>query len=80
VNIKEYISGGIVESYVLGLASEQERMEFEQLCLQFPELVAARNEFEENLEKQAFGMAVAPPEHIRENLLSVISKTDSSVK
>ena len=61
MNIKEYISSGIIESYVLGLASEQERAEFEQICLQYPELVAARNEFEEALEKQAFEHAIAPP-------------------
>jgi anti-sigma-K factor RskA len=70
----------MVESYVLGLASEQERIEFEQLCLQYPELVAARNEFEENLEKQAFGMAVPPPAKVKENLLTIIREGESSVK
>ena len=34
----------------MGLTSERERSEFEKLCLQYPELVAARNEFEESLE------------------------------
>jgi anti-sigma-K factor RskA len=72
VNIKEYISGGIVESYVLGLASEQERSEFEQLCLQYPELVAARNDFEEALERQAFQQAIAPPQHLKEKTLSIV--------
>ncbi len=54
MNIKEYISSGIVESYVLGLASEEERTEFEQLCKQYPELVTARDSFEVLIEKQAF--------------------------
>ena len=52
MNIQEYISSGIVESYVLGLASPEERVEFEGLCVQYPELVAARTEFELALEKQ----------------------------
>jgi anti-sigma-K factor RskA len=66
VNIKEYISSGIIESYVLGLASEEERAEFEQLCLQYPELVTARNEFEEKLEQQAFKQAITPPAFLKQ--------------
>ncbi|MBL7744939.1 MAG: anti-sigma factor [Chitinophagaceae bacterium] len=78
MNIKEYISGGIVESYVLGLASEEERREFEQLCLQYPELVAARNEFEENLEKQAFAQAIQPPSFLKQKTLTRILQKDSA--
>jgi anti-sigma-K factor RskA len=44
VNKQEYISSGIVESYVLGLASAEERNEFEQMCSQYPDVLAARNE------------------------------------
>jgi anti-sigma-K factor RskA len=80
VNIKEYISSGIVESYVLGLASEQERAEFEQLCLQYPELVAARNDFEEKLEQQAFDHVIAPPAFLKEKLLNNIQEQTFSVK
>ncbi|HSS98730.1 MAG TPA: hypothetical protein VLK33_16965 [Terriglobales bacterium] len=46
MNIKEYISSGIIESYVLGLASSEEVAEFEKLCTEYPELVAARTSFE----------------------------------
>ncbi|MBC7948494.1 MAG: anti-sigma factor [Chitinophagaceae bacterium] len=72
MNIKEYISSGIVESYVLGLASDQERIEFEKLCRQYPELVAARNEFELKLENQAFEQAIAPPVHLKEEVLGSV--------
>ena len=50
MNTQEYISSGIVESYVLGLASEEERREFEKMCNQHPEVLAARNAFEIALE------------------------------
>lgn len=60
MNIQEYISSGIVESYVLGLASEEERKEFEQLCTLHPELAAARTAFELSLEQQAFANAITP--------------------
>jgi anti-sigma-K factor RskA len=72
VNIKEYISSGIVESYVLGLASDEERREFEQLCTQYPELVEARTQFELALEKQAMDDAVAPPAHFKDKIWSAI--------
>ena len=72
MNIKEYISSGIIESYVLGLASAEERKEFEQLCRQYPELLAARNSFEELMEKQAIENAIAPPPVIKEKILKEI--------
>lgn len=75
MNIKEYILSGIVESYVLGLASEQERIEFEQLCMQYPELVEARTNFELLLEKKAMENAVTPPVTSKEKIWSVIQQT-----
>jgi anti-sigma-K factor RskA len=80
VNIKEYISSGIVESYVLGLASEQDRIEFEQLCSIYPEVVTARNEFEEELEKKAFGEILIPPASLKEKILNNIRDQVSSEK
>lgn len=78
MNIKEYISSGIVESYVLGLASEQERIEFEQLCMRYPELVEARTNFELLLEKGAMENAVTPPVNSKEKIWSVIQQTPAS--
>ena len=61
MNVQEYISSGIVESYVLGLASDEERKEFEQMCVQYPDVLAARNGFELVLEKKAMENAIIPP-------------------
>ncbi len=74
MNIQEYIASGIIESYVLGLASPEERAEFEQNCAQYPELVKARTAFELALEQQALSAATAPPAYIRENILQEISQ------
>ena len=62
MNLKEYIASGIIESYVMGLASEAERAEFEQMCAQYPELVAERRKFEESLEAYTSEQAIRPPE------------------
>jgi anti-sigma-K factor RskA len=65
VNVKEYISSGIIESYVLGLASEAERQEFELLCGQHLEIAEARDAFERSLEEQMLLDAPAPPAHLK---------------
>lgn len=73
MNIQEYISGGIIESYVLGLASEEERREFEKICEQYPEVLAARTAFELALEKQAMENAVIPPAYLKNKIGDMIS-------
>ena len=65
----------MVESYVLGLASADERREFEQLCRQYPELLEARKAFELALEKQAMDNAIAPPDGIKETVLADIRRS-----
>ncbi len=72
MNVQDIISSGIIESYVLGLASETERAEFEQWCAKYPELVAARREFEEELERYASGHAVPPPVGVKVRFLEAI--------
>lgn len=72
MNLKDYIESGIIESYVMGLASESERAEFEQLCTQHPELVAARRKFEEGLEQYASQQAVSPPPEVKVKVLEAI--------
>jgi anti-sigma-K factor RskA len=77
VNLQDYIASGIIESYVMDLASESERAEFEQLCTQHPELVAERRKFEERLEQYASEHAVLPPPAVKAKILEAIGNTDS---
>jgi len=77
VNIQEYISSGIVESYVLGLASPEERVEFEGLCVQYPELVAARTEFELALEKQLLRDAAVAPRDLKQTVMNLVNDQSS---
>jgi len=77
VNVQDYIASGIVESYVLGLVTESEKAEFEQLCTQYPELVAARRDFEEKLEKHASENAEHPPVEVKVKVLEEIGNYGS---
>lgn len=78
MNTQEYISSGIVESYVLGLASDEEVREFEQLCKQYPEILEARTAFELSLEKQAMENAITPPADLQGKIFNAI-ETGSNV-
>ena len=77
MNLKDYIESGIIESYVMGLASESERAEFEQLCTQHPELVAARRKFEESIEAYAFEQALPTPPEVKVKIFEAIGRTSS---
>lgn len=77
MNIQEYISSGIVESYVLGLASESERKEFEERSAQYPELMKARIAFEKALENQAIENAIQPPAFLKDKIFSEINEEAS---
>ena len=79
MNIKEYIASGVIESYVLGLASDQERTEFEQLAAQHHEIAEAKTRFELELEKQVFASAVHPPAGVKEKILETLGEITNTV-
>ena len=72
MNTQEYISSGIVESYVLGLANDQERAEFERMCAAHSDVRAARDAFEISLERESIANAVPPPKQLRSKILGEI--------
>jgi len=72
MDIKKYIDGGAIEAYVLGLASEADRKEFELLCLQHPELVEARIAFETALEEQMIQGAIPVPGHLKAPIMKAV--------
>jgi anti-sigma-K factor RskA len=73
VNVKEFISGGIIESYVLGLCTDAERREVESACEHFPEIAKAKREVEEKIEALLIQEQFAPPTALKEKILSQIN-------
>jgi hypothetical protein len=61
VNIKEYIESGILETYVLGAASESEASELLRYKELYPEVENALNDLETDMELMAETMAIKPP-------------------
>jgi len=72
VNVQEYILSGVVESYVLGLSGAEERAEFERMCAAHSEVRAARDAFEQLLEKQLLSQSVAPPGNLKSKIFADI--------
>ncbi len=72
MDIQAYIQSGIIESYVLGLASAEEAAELENLQSQFPEIQQAVSEFSTLLEQQAFENAITPPTDVKTKIMSAI--------
>ncbi len=70
MNTQEYIQSGIIESYVLGMASSAEAAELEQLCLQYPEIKQALTDFESALEANALNKAIAPPPQLKQQIFA----------
>lgn len=79
MNVQEYISSGIVESYVLGLASVEDQAEFERMCKQYPEVLEARISFERALENHARQHAVSPPAALRQEVINAALRSETSV-
>lgn len=59
------MQSGIVESYALGLATQDEVAEFEQLIPHFPELKEALQEFEYHLELFSIDNEIPSPPEVR---------------
>ena len=61
MNIEEYIESGVLESYILGSASEDETRELLYFKDQFPQVRTALFELELDMERAAQQMAIMPP-------------------
>jgi hypothetical protein len=70
----ELLAKGMVESYVLGIATEQEKLEFEELCRRYPELKKAKHDFELALEARALAAAIDPPSYVKEQLIKEMQR------
>jgi anti-sigma-K factor RskA len=74
MDIKEYISSGIIEAYLLGTASLQERSEFEKLRLEHTEIQAEFEAVEKAMNEYANIHSIAPPSYLKDNIINQIRK------
>ena len=78
MNIQDYISSGIIETYVLGLAGEEEARELERLCLEYPEIKEALLEAQESLESYAQLHAMQPSSDVKNQIWNAINDEETN--
>lgn len=76
MELKFYIESGIIESFVLGLASEEEVEELQHMRRLYPELDTEVEYVERRLERAAFDEPAMPPVEIRDRVLQKIRWED----
>ncbi|MBC9934135.1 hypothetical protein [Chitinophaga qingshengii] len=74
MDIERYISSGIIESYLLGLTSDEESAELERMCVEYPELEIEILRCEQRMDSIMYDEAVLPPERIKERVLQNIRR------
>lgn len=78
MNTKEYISSGIIESYILGLASPEEAGILECVMKNNAEVKAAFEEAQKTLETLATQQAVAPPADLKSKIWNKIQQESAN--
>lgn len=78
MNTKEYISSGIIESYILGLASPEEAGILECVMKNNAEVKAAFEDAQKTMEALATAQAVAPPADLKSKIWEKIQKEQTA--
>lgn len=73
MELDHYIQSGIIESYVLGLATNVEVEELQYMRRLYPELNSEITAVEKRMEKTAFAEAVLPPEQLKDRIFQRIN-------
>ncbi|RFM36363.1 anti-sigma factor [Chitinophaga silvisoli] len=69
MDVQRYISSGIIENHVIGLVSEAESREMETAIQQHPEVKAAVDAVQQDLEKYVMMLAKKPPVNLKKQIL-----------
>ncbi len=80
MNIKDYISSGALEAYVLGDLSETERAEVENNLVQYPELREELRQIEETQERILMNASIQPRAAVKTALFEKIPETRFEAK
>ena len=71
-DIKAYIESGILELYVLGDVTREERLQVEEMAAKHPAVKAELDEIERSMELFAENNAVEPSDHLRDKVLNSV--------
>ncbi|WP_346318636.1 anti-sigma factor [Chitinophaga sp. YIM B06452] len=73
MDVQRYISSGIIESFVAGLATDQEVRELQAAMAQYPEVKAAADAVQLDMERYVTMQSIAPPPAVRDRIFQLIN-------
>lgn len=73
MDAKQFIESGTLETYAMGLATEQEAKLVVEMSARYPEVKAELKAIEDALERFDKQNAVEPPSHLKEKILAKVS-------
>lgn len=74
MDIKEIISSGLLELYILGIASNEQKSQVESWITKYPEVSAEIMAIEKSMETYAVAYGVEPAPSVKDDLFTEISK------
>ncbi|MES2559525.1 MAG: anti-sigma factor [Bacteroidota bacterium] len=77
---KAYIESGILETYALGMCSDEEAHQVEAMCSQYPEVKAELTEIQDAINGYATAHGKAPKASTRDFVLNEIAALEESVQ
>lgn len=80
MDVQRYISSGVIENHVIGLVSEAENREMETAIQQHPEVKAAVDAVQQDLEKYVMMMAQKPPVHLKKQLFERLKQDTTAAE
>lgn len=78
MDIKNYISSGIIELYVMGLCTPEEEKELEQYRTTYPELDKAITDYEQEMEQQALQNPTLPSASVDNKILATLQSLNQT--
>lgn len=75
MNVRDIIESGMLESYVLGILSDEERLQVEEWLRRFPELQEELARIEATIELFSERHAVTPPPELREQIWESLNRS-----
>lgn len=76
MDVQRYISSGIIESHVAGLISESEAREVEAAIQEYPEVRAAADAVQQDMERYVHMWAVKPPAGLKKQLFERLNTVE----
>ena len=73
MEIKDIISSGLLEMYILGLTSVEEKNQVEGWVNTYPEIAAELNAIETAMESYAMANAIEPSKGLKQKIFSLIN-------